>query len=301
MNTKRKLTLFSLFLAGSLMWSSCDSGSTKTEESKAEMKDKVEKNVDQDKKRDNIKKIFYSIPSPIEMAQMIQDNGSTFSESFLNPIENVKKYTTAKSQALNLGVYGADVSYASMFEQNQVSMNYLNSIRNLTNELGMSSVLDTSVFERVDRNKQNKDSLMTIVSEAYWTFNGFLKEERREDIAALVVAGGWVEALHLALSHCSDNKDALATRIAEQKYTLENLKKMIAQDAGDSEKVKSILEDLNSLSEVFDEIEITKTKGDNPVVNGVVELNSITTVNISPETLASMRTKVSELRQNYIQ
>lgn len=133
MNTKRKLTLFSLFLAGSLLWTSCGSGSTKSDENKANAQDQVDDKVEKDKKRDNIKKIFYSIPSPIEMAQMIQDNGSTFSESYLNPLDNAKKYTTAKAQALNLGVYGADVSYASMFEQNQISMNYLNSIRNLTN------------------------------------------------------------------------------------------------------------------------------------------------------------------------
>ena len=42
--------------------------------------------------------IFYSIPSPIETASLLKKAGATFDKSYLNPTENVSKYTSTTSQ-----------------------------------------------------------------------------------------------------------------------------------------------------------------------------------------------------------
>ena len=62
--------------------------------------------------------IFYSIPSPIELAQLIQRAGAKYNKNLLNSIDNVGKYESNSSKALNLGVYGADLSYTSVFDNN---------------------------------------------------------------------------------------------------------------------------------------------------------------------------------------
>ena len=300
MTTKRTLTLFSLFLFASVLFFSCESDPKENKEDTQSENTQNDESSDESPNRENIKKIFYAIPSPVEMASMIRDNGSDFNEEFMNPSDKAKSYSSIKEQAINLGVYGADISYASMFDQSQATINYMASIQNITNSLGLTSVLDNNLLERITSNKESKDSLLVIVSEAYWGFNGYLKEEQREDVASLVIAGGWVEALHLALSHCNNSEDALAQRIAEQKYSLDRLISLVG--SYDTDNVASVMEDLNSLKTIYDEVTITKVKKENTQTDdGVFELNSVTEVDMSAETLDKLRTAVNEIRTNYVQ
>jgi hypothetical protein len=60
---------------------------------------------------DKAKKIFYSLPSPLETAMLIKSAGADYNEQLLNPLGNVEKYTTNKSMALNLGIYTTDLSF----------------------------------------------------------------------------------------------------------------------------------------------------------------------------------------------
>src|SRR5512145_749688 len=54
---------------------------------------------------DKAKKIFYSLPSPLETAMLLKSAGATYNEMVLNDLANVEKYSTNKSKALNLGIY----------------------------------------------------------------------------------------------------------------------------------------------------------------------------------------------------
>ena len=301
MTSKRKLTLFSLFLAGSLFMASCESEPSQSSEQEVTAQEEVagtdEVNEEQ---RENIKMIFYSIPSPVEMASLIQESGSTYDESLMNSTDNAKKYSSLRAQAINLGVYGADISYAGMFEQNQTTVNYMSSIQNLSNSLGLSDIMNNQLIDRISANKENKDSLLNIAAETYWTFNGYLKEDDREDIASLVIAGGWIEGLHLALSHCETNEGLLATRVAEQKLSLSNLVALMEQNASD--KTADVTADLARINAVFDQVNITRTPGENKKnEDGVLELGSTNDVEMSAETMAELKSVVAEIRGNYIQ
>lgn len=45
--------------------------------------------------------------------------GAKYNKNILNDVKNVDKYTSAGQQALNLGIYGADLSYTSVFNHTQ--------------------------------------------------------------------------------------------------------------------------------------------------------------------------------------
>lgn len=65
------------------------------------------------------KKIFFNIPSPMETAALLKKTGAQYNGKILNDVNKVDSYTAASQQALNLGVYGADLSYASVFNHTQ--------------------------------------------------------------------------------------------------------------------------------------------------------------------------------------
>lgn len=248
-----------------------------------------------------VKKIFYTIPSPVEMASIIKKSGAPFDKSKLNDVNNANNYTGAKSQALNLGMYGADLSYASMFDQNQESIYYLSATQKLAKDLGVEDAIDNGVYERMNNNMENRDSLLQIVSEAYWSLNGYLKKDGREEISALVIAGGWVEGLHLACSHLTPENTELKDRIAEQKYALKDLIALM-KTYEDKEVLTSVIADLESVQAIFDGIKINKGKTETSQdESGTTVIGGSQSIEMSDEQLAEVATKISEMRSAYIQ
>lgn len=132
------------------------------------------------------KQVFYSLPSPIETAMLMKRAGAKYNEEYLNSIENVSNYTTNKSMSLNLGVYSADLSFASMFDQSQAAIKYLTATKRLAEELGILNAIDKSIIVRMEENINNRDSLMEIISETFMNSNSFLKENDREETAAII-------------------------------------------------------------------------------------------------------------------
>ena len=62
-----------------------------------------------------VKKIFYNVPSPLEITSMLKKAGASYNSEYLNSFKKVSEYTTMEEMALNLGVYGADLSYYRLY------------------------------------------------------------------------------------------------------------------------------------------------------------------------------------------
>jgi uncharacterized protein YjgD (DUF1641 family) len=251
-------------------------------------------------RREKVKHILYTIPSPMEMVSLIKKSGASFDKSNLNAVENSNNYTTTKSQAINLGVYGADLSYASMFDQNQESIFYLSAAQKLAKSLGVERAIGDEIISRINTNKDNRDSLLAIVSEAYWSLNGYLKEGDREAVSALVIAGGWVEGLYLASQHMTDDNTELKQRIAEQKYSLKDLIDLLNSYPDDA--LTSVREDLAAIEAVYNAVDINKEKTETSTdETGTMVIGGESSVTIDDETLANVVAKVTEIRNKYIQ
>ncbi len=250
-------------------------------------------------RRQELQKIFFSIPSPVEMASLVKEKGYRFDANMLNKTENVSKYTGEAKQAINLGVYGADLSYAAIFDEKQVTMNYFAGAQKLATQLGIENVLTGELIERLEKNQESRDSLLNIVSDAYADLNGYLKENDRSEIAALVVAGGWLEALYLSSIYAKDNNPDLRKRIAEQKYALTNLLDYFGK-FGDAQILQEMKTDLQSLKAIYDQSQENKGKtSQSKDASGMVVIGTTTTIQISDETLKAIETKATELRNKY--
>ncbi|MEO0403944.1 MAG: hypothetical protein AAF193_03655 [Bacteroidota bacterium] len=248
-----------------------------------------------------IKQIMQTIPSPVEMASLIKKQGAEFDASILNPTSNMENYTNVRQQAINLGVYGADLSYASMFEQQQQSILHLAAARGLAKKMGVEDAIDNNLIERMNDNRNNKDSLLKIVADAYYNLNAYLKDGQREHVSALVIAGGWIEGLHLATHHVNADNERLKERIAEQKYSLKDLITLL-ETYENEPALTNVITDLKEVQAVFDDVEIKKNKTETSRDNsGKMVIGGGSSITMSDETLEAIKTKIQDVRSQYIQ
>ncbi len=293
-STLRTLTIATAFGIGLV---SCESPSGKAPVTQPPVKGQLDSA--ENARRQELQKIFFSIPSPVEMASLVKEKGYHFDVSMLNRTENVTKYTGEAKQAVNLGIFGADLSYAAIFDEKQVTMNYFAAAQKLASQLGIENVLTGELIERLEKNQESRDSLLTIVTDAYADLNGYLKENDRAEVAALVVAGGWLEALHLSAVYAKDNNPDLRKRIAEQKYALNNLLDYFGK-FGDKTSLDEMKADLQTLKDIYNGSQETKGKTtQSKDAGGAVVIGTSTTISISDETMSAIATKVAELRNKY--
>ncbi|MBN8702691.1 MAG: hypothetical protein J0M08_06475 [Bacteroidetes bacterium] len=244
---------------------------------------------------------IFSIPSPIQTALLIKKVGSNYDKSILNQTSKSTSYSTNFSKALNLGVYGADLGYISIYEQSQDAIGYLNTVRKLATDLGVMGAFDNSVVERFSKNIGNKDSLLTLVSVAYRATDAYLKENQRNDVSSLVLAGGWIESLHFAVSSAKGKNNAeLNRRIGEQKSSILSLIKMLNANAGETPTAEytDLITKLTDLEAAFAGVEI-KYSFDKPTVdvnNKTTTVTSKSEVNITPEQLDIISQKIQSIR-----
>jgi len=293
----KKLTQRSLFLfvlIGILSACGSDSGAEKDEAEETELA--------AESTTKKAQKILYSLPSPIETASMIKKTGANYNKDILNPIENVSEYVTLISKALNMGVYGADLSYASVFDQTQESMFYLSCVKKLADGLGITNAFNENIVGRMQANMSNQDSILQIVSDSYMESDAYLKENERANTSALIIAGGWIEGLYIAtkIANSSKKNDELIRRVAEQKSTLSNLISMLEGYEGD-ETLGIIVKDLKELYALYEGLSETKTEGETSTnAQGVTTIGGETNITMTQDQLNAITGKISAMRNSII-
>jgi len=170
---------------------------------------------------------LFSIPSPVEAALFIKDNGSGFREDILLNPNSTDLYPTSAQKAMALGAYGAELGYVSMYEQNDRSLSYMGAARKLADDIGMTGAFSEDLVRRFSNNVGIPDSLVVLVSDIYKAGDLYLKNNDRNDIAALVLLGGWVESFYITCTEAEKGNIAFHKRIAEQKEGLMRLKAML--------------------------------------------------------------------------
>ncbi|MBL7953376.1 MAG: hypothetical protein JNM62_16840 [Flavobacteriales bacterium] len=248
------------------------------------------------------KKIFYNIPSPMETAALLKKAGAQYNSKILNDVKNVDKYTAASQQALNLGVYGADLSYASVFNHTQESMFYTSCSRKLADRLGVINAFNDSTLELMQSNMNDRDALLDIISETYWDVDAYLKENGRDNISALMIAGGWVEGLYIAtqVSAANDSPE-LRQRIAEQKLSLNDLIALIGSYSVDDARLTAVKDDLNGLKLLFAEVSPAQAGSEVKQENGTTVVGGGgTPATLTDVQLTTIRDKAAAIRNTYI-
>ena len=300
---KISLLIF-VFLA--FLVAGCNTGSKKTgDESNGEFED-FESQIDEDTqvKVNTAKRIFYSLPSPLETAMLIKNAGAEYNESLLNPVDNTSRYITNRSMAMNLGIYTTDLSFASLFDQTQATLSYIDAAKQMADGLNILDAIDDETIQRLEANINNRDVIIDIISETLLNSSSFLKEQGLEATAAVILVGGWVEGLYLATSLVGNaplENNKLVERIVDQKLSLDIIINLL-EESPDDPDAQAVLDDVMALKQIYDKITITQseiTAVEDPETN-VTTLKSETTINITRDVFNELTAKVQEIRSSYI-
>ncbi len=231
------------------------------------------------------KEIIYMLPNPSETAMALKNANPSFSKEFLVPINYVEKFNTEEEEALALGVYSADLSLLTMFEQNQEAVEYVSAVKKLADNLGILEVINDSVITEVQENLQNKDKVVNIVSNVYLQMKNNLEETNRDVLAAMVVTGAWVEGLYLTVNMVNDvSKDtSLVEIVSDQRYSLEDLIELLDVYKND-EKINKINTELKELLKTYEK-SATNANG---------------TKTLSSDDFDTIKTKIAFIRKSFV-
>jgi hypothetical protein len=209
------IILSSLIISAACLTSCKDNATTKKQkkvelEQVKEIGDKIEANV-------------YPLPTSVEVIKMLTELEVGYIIGISNPIENAKKYFSSTTRAINLGTYGADLSYASLYNIQQEVLNYMNAIRALSNELNMSQIYNEDLYEKIKQNFDNRDELVKILTVAFNDTYEHLSENDQQPLALLVVGGAWVEGMYLTthVSEAAYQVAGISRALLEQKKSFE--------------------------------------------------------------------------------
>ena len=260
---------------------------------------------------DKAKKIFYSLPSPLETAMLLKSAGISYNEQILNDLANVDKYSTNKSKALNLGIYTTDLSFASLFDQAQTSLKYMDATKKLANDMGINDAVDEETMKRLEQNLNNRDIVMDVISETFLNSSSYLKENDQQDVAAMVLVGGWIEGLYIGTQMIGDSPlegNKLVDRIAEQKLSFSIVQRMLQDNkvnlkGEENRDIIELINELHGIEAAFDKIEVqtSAVKVDNEQVENVAVLKSQTKIKVTPEAFKELQNAVQSLRNNFVQ
>jgi len=183
--------LITLLLIGLMV--ACGTDKKKVDDASKEFaasKSKVEQKV---------QKALRNIPPPADVPYIIHNTGADFNPGIVNSLNKYEEYMISpKKAAFNLGIYSTDIGYLSSYGKTQEALSYLDICLKLTEAIGAQDAIDMKVLARFEGNLSNTDSLGAIINEVINNSSNYLTSNDRDNVAALIVSGSYIEAIYVA-------------------------------------------------------------------------------------------------------
>ncbi len=255
MNRLKNLIAKFSFLAIALSLFALGCGNGSTEQTDENNKDSVVAIADQ------AEKLVYPLPTPLEITNMLNKAGANYILDLSNQPGNVDKYFTESQKALNLGVYGADLSYSATYNKSQETMDFFVATKKLRDGMDIQTPYNEDLSTRIEANIENKDSLYEILTTSFKNTFEYLNDNGKGAISVMVLAGGWVEGLYISaqLAMLTENNGEIMQGIADQKESLNKLI-TIMESYKDNQDVSDVLVELNDIKAIFAELQEVEGK-----------------------------------------
>lgn len=203
--------------------------------------------------RDRVEKVIYNIPSPSEIPYIIEATGADFNPNIANSLEKHESYAVASHKAaFNLGIYATDIGYLSSYGKTQEALNYMDVCLKLSETIGIQDAIDLDMLSRFEKNLGNPDSLANIIDESIDKSEAYLQKNERNNVAALIISGTFVEGLYVATQIIDTYpKDILAD---DQRMTvLTPLIRLLVKQESALDDMVSLLENVDEKDDMVDQ------------------------------------------------
>lgn len=195
---KKTLTFTALLIVAVAFLFSCKQA-TKTEATDTSAEMLSEKEI-----KEGIEDVVFPLPEPMGVYQMLENIGASYVGDVLNPAESIENYLISNVKAANLGVYAADLSYATVYDSKDDIDKYTNTLKVLIDDLGVKVDYKTLMSEETKEKAQNLDSLIVLTTDLFYNTYDFLYKESDPSLAVLMVNGFYIEGLFIA-THISED------------------------------------------------------------------------------------------------
>ncbi|MBR5433768.1 MAG: hypothetical protein IK117_04980 [Bacteroidales bacterium] len=247
---------------------------------------------------------IYCVPSPYEIMAHVQSLNLQYNQTLPNSVLNLNLYESNFKKLLNMGIYGIDVSYMSLYDQVSDALNYFAALKTLANQIELSAVFDAFTMERLEDNMNNQDSLLHILTKKFQESDKLLKGENQIAEASLIMTGCWIESLYLLTQIEKMKPDPRTTqKIAEHKFAAETILNILRPYYDKNADFKNLINDIVDICYEFDGIEYNYTYVPPTTIPNkhLTIINSESMLEIMPEHVNLITQKIETLRNKIIQ
>ncbi|NNM94342.1 MAG: hypothetical protein HKL88_02625 [Bacteroidia bacterium] len=235
--------------------------------------------------------VAYMLPSPMQIGVIFRRAGLSYMPGLTNQTKDISKYDSKYSQALNMGIYAADLTYCVLNRQNEDAMSYLKTLRSLADKLGFGSVFEiNNMAKRFEQNLNTEDSLTDITSDLQMETDTYLGANNEKYIGAISFAGAWIESMYIGSKvYGAKTNDRISDRISEQMTILNNLIKSLNSYSSRDSHIPELVNALNAIESTYSSFPEVKSTGDS---NQEAKLTN--------EHISQIGKQIEDLRQKFI-
>ena len=218
--------------------------------------------VDSTPPTNNSETNLYTLPSPMQIANILKKAGLKYYPGLTNSTDNYSKYNISNTvnKTLVMGVYLSDLSYCMLNKQTDEGKKYFKTCTQLSESIGLAKAFqDNNVPMRLEKNMNNDDSVSNIMSEIQLQSDNMLEENQQEYISAIAFTGAWIECMYIGTQVYAKEKNVnVATNIVEQMGIAENIIKALGATSSRDADVTVLLQDMNTLNSMYNNFKSVK-------------------------------------------
>ncbi len=155
----------------------------------------------------NLNLLMTNIPAPTDIAKELAKEGIQYNKGILNSPDKGSSYSGTYQQAVNMGIFGADMGYAASYNQMQDATAYIVQVAKLASALGITSAYDQKLMDQFKTAVSNKDSIGVVIQTAFDRAQKELYSNKRAATSTIIFSGGWIEGLYIATNLIKDEKN----------------------------------------------------------------------------------------------
>lgn len=202
-----------------------------------------------------------NLPSPLETFHTISHVNLEMSGVELTPVSQAGTLGTMSKKAYGYGIYMTDMGFMAYQHHNQQTLEYLQTCRELAQNLGAGEVFDRTVSQNFEENTSSEENFVRMMDEAFSAMDDYMVNNERFVNATEIFVGSWVETQLIATrilrgKPLDENNKAVYEGVYAQKKHASNLMNVLGEiDAEVDEQMLTAVEDLMMFYAGFSSIE----------------------------------------------
>lgn len=171
----------------------------------------------------------YPIPSLADLTARLQKAGVGYVIDAGSDPKNASRFMTSTSRAVNLGVYGSDLLYASTYGIKADVARYLGAVLALAQELNIHISLLEALNKQGEAGLENKDSVQNCTTKSIFEAYALFCNSDMQEEAVLFLAGGWLESVYIGsyIASLSQTNSEVVDLLLQQQAAFDTIRKLL--------------------------------------------------------------------------